>query len=170
MTITLQDVAIILGFCIHGLPITGTCDIDWSLLCYELLGVTPPTYEIKGLVISTRWLCHQFFHSPVDSNDATLERLNVGQPNFGRSPAPPVAPHLDHDADDLPIEGPIGIHHGLLDEDQGLQDEALLGEGLPIDLLGCFMGALHERLSFPSSNDISSKPGDLADDVTSYLL
>ena len=74
MTITLQDVAIILGFCIHGLPITGTCDIDWSLLCYELLGVTPPTYEIKGLVISTRWLCHQFFHSPVDSNDATLEQ------------------------------------------------------------------------------------------------
>nr|CAN72488.1 hypothetical protein VITISV_020886 [Vitis vinifera] len=178
------DVAIILGFCIHGLPITGTCDIDWSLLCYELLGVTPPTYEIKGLVISTRWLCHQFFHSPVDSNDATLEQyaqafivvlisstlftdkkgLHVGQPNFGRSPAPPVAPHLDHDADDLPVEGPIGVHHGLLDEDQGLQDEALLSEGLPADLLGCFMGALHGRLSFPSSNDISSKPGDLVDD------
>ena len=74
MTITLQDVAVILGLCIHRLPITSTCDIDWSLLCYELLGVTPPTYEIKGLVISTRWLCHQFFHSPVDSNDATLEQ------------------------------------------------------------------------------------------------
>ena len=65
------------------------------------------------------------------------DRLNVGQPNFGRSPAPPVAPHLDHDADDLPIEGPIGVHHGLLDEDQGLQDEALLNVGLPIDPLGC---------------------------------
>ena len=33
MTITLQDVAMILGLRIHGPPITGTCDIDWSLLC-----------------------------------------------------------------------------------------------------------------------------------------
>ena len=74
MTITLQDVAVILGLRIHGLLITSTCDIDWSLLCYELLGVTPPTYEIKGSVISTRWLCHQFSHPPVDSDDATLER------------------------------------------------------------------------------------------------
>ncbi|RVX00847.1 Serine/threonine-protein phosphatase 7 long form-like [Vitis vinifera] len=26
------------GLRIHGFPIIGTCDIDWSLLCYELLG------------------------------------------------------------------------------------------------------------------------------------
>ncbi|WJZ81334.1 hypothetical protein VitviT2T_001182 [Vitis vinifera] len=74
MTITLQDVAVILGLRIHGLPITGTCDIDWSLLCYELLGVTPPTSEIRGSAISTRWLCHQFSHPPVDLDDATLEQ------------------------------------------------------------------------------------------------
>ena len=74
MTITLQDVAVILGLCIHWLPITGKCDIDWSLLCYELLGVTPPTYEIKGSTISTWWLYHQFSHSPIDSDDATLEQ------------------------------------------------------------------------------------------------
>ena len=42
MTITLQDVAMILGLRIHGPPITGTCDINWSLLCLELLGVVPP--------------------------------------------------------------------------------------------------------------------------------
>ena len=52
MTIILQDVAIILGLCIHGLPITGTCDIDWSLQCYELLGMTPLTSKIKGSTIS----------------------------------------------------------------------------------------------------------------------
>ena len=74
MTITLQDVAIILGLRIHRLPITGTCDIDWSLLCYELLGMTPLTYEIKGSAISTQWLCHKFSHPLVDLNDATLER------------------------------------------------------------------------------------------------
>ena len=54
MTITLQNVAIILGLRIHGLPITGKCDIDWSLLYYELLGVTPPTSEINGSTILTR--------------------------------------------------------------------------------------------------------------------
>ncbi|RVW82581.1 Serine/threonine-protein phosphatase 7 long form-like [Vitis vinifera] len=53
MTITLQDVAVILGLRIHGLLIIGTCDIDWSLLCYELLG---------------------FSHPPVDLDDATLEQ------------------------------------------------------------------------------------------------
>ena len=73
MTITLQDVAIILRLHIHGLPITRTYDIDWSLLCYELVSVTPPTSEIKGSTIPTRWLCHQFSHPPIDSNDVTLE-------------------------------------------------------------------------------------------------
>ena len=62
----------------------------------------------------------------------------MGQPDFGWPPTPLATQHLDHDAaNDLPVKGPIGVHHGLLDEDQGLQDEALLGEGLPIDLLGC---------------------------------
>nr|CAN62346.1 hypothetical protein VITISV_006921 [Vitis vinifera] len=63
MTITLQDVVVILGLRIHGLPIIDTCDIDWS-----------PTSEIKGSMISTLWLCHQFSHPLVDSDDATLER------------------------------------------------------------------------------------------------
>ncbi|RVX06604.1 hypothetical protein CK203_029548 [Vitis vinifera] len=94
-------------------------------------------------------------------------KLHVGRPDFGRPPTPPTTQHLDHDAIDyLPTEGPIGVHHGLLDEDQGLQDEALLDEGLPTDLLGCFMGDLVSS----SSSDISSRPGDLADDVTFYLL
>ncbi|RVX06235.1 Serine/threonine-protein phosphatase 7 long form-like [Vitis vinifera] len=156
MTITLQDVAVILG-----------------------LRVTPPTSEIKGSAISTRWLCHQFSHPPVDLDDATLERyarafilgligsalftdkkgthihmcylpllrdltqtsmyswgsvlwswerLHVGRPDFGRPPAPPAVQHLEYDAaDDLPVE----------QLDHGLQDEALLHEGLPADPLGC---------------------------------
>ncbi|KAL6347725.1 hypothetical protein AAG906_026254 [Vitis piasezkii] len=83
--------------------------------------------------------------------------LHVGQPDFGRPPAPLATQHLEHDAvDDLPSEH----------LDQELQDEALLDEGLPTDLLG----SLHGRLSCPSSGDIYSRPGDLGDDVTSYLL
>ncbi|RVX18338.1 Serine/threonine-protein phosphatase 7 long form-like [Vitis vinifera] len=132
MTITLQDVAIILRLRIHGLPITRTYDIDWSLLCYELVSVTPPTSEIKGSTIPTRWLCHQFSHPPIDSNDATLEWY---------AQAFILA---------LLVKGPIGVHHGLLDEDQGLQDKALLDAGLPTDPLGCFMEALRGRLSYPS--------------------
>ena len=66
------------------------------------------------------------------------EILHVGRPDSGQPPAPLTAQHLDHDAtDDLPAKGPIRVHHGLLDEDQGLQDEALLDEGLPTDPLGC---------------------------------
>ena len=52
MIVTLQDIAMILGLCIHRPPITDTCDIDWSLLCSELLGVVPPPSQIRGSSIS----------------------------------------------------------------------------------------------------------------------
>ncbi|RVX23790.1 Serine/threonine-protein phosphatase 7 long form-like [Vitis vinifera] len=39
MTITLQDVAILFGLCVHGHLVTGSTDIDWHALCVELLGV-----------------------------------------------------------------------------------------------------------------------------------
>ena len=52
----------------------------------------------------------------------------MGHPDFGRPLAPPATQHLEHDvANDLPVE----------QLDHGLQDEALLHEGLPADLLGC---------------------------------
>ena len=52
MTITLQDVAIILGLRIHGPAITGTCVFDVTELCRELLGVIPPVDALKGSTIS----------------------------------------------------------------------------------------------------------------------
>ncbi|KAL6329858.1 hypothetical protein AAG906_037958 [Vitis piasezkii] len=52
--ITLQDVAMILGLRIHGPPITGTCDIDWSLL--------------------SRWLREQFSYPPAGVDDVILQR------------------------------------------------------------------------------------------------
>lgn len=51
MTITLQNIAMILGLRIHRPLITGTCEIDWSLLCSELLGVVSPPSQIRSLGI-----------------------------------------------------------------------------------------------------------------------
>ena len=45
MTITLQDVAILLGLRIHGPAVTGTCAFDVAALCAELLGVIPSSYS-----------------------------------------------------------------------------------------------------------------------------
>ena len=74
MTITLQDVAIILGLCIHGLVVTGTCVFDVAALCEELLGVIPPADAIRGATISLRWLCSQLSTPPPDADEVTLER------------------------------------------------------------------------------------------------
>ena len=57
MTITLQDVVIILGLRIDGPVVTGTCVFDVVELCGELLGVTPPADALRGSAISIRWLC-----------------------------------------------------------------------------------------------------------------
>ena len=74
MTITLQDVAIILGLRIHGPPVTSTFDFYVSSLCQELLGVIPPLTKIKGYVVSTLWLSsHWLLTLPIDANEVTLE-------------------------------------------------------------------------------------------------
>ena len=68
----------------------------------------------------------------------SCEILYLCQPNFSQPLALPTTQHLDYDViDDLPVEGPIGIHQGLLDENKGLQDETLLDEALLVDPLGC---------------------------------
>ena len=57
MTITLQDVAIILGLRIDGPTVMGTYVLDVIELRGELLGVTPPADSLRGSAISIRWLC-----------------------------------------------------------------------------------------------------------------
>ena len=78
MTITLQDVAILLGLRIHGPAVTGTCAFDVAALCAELLGVIPLADAVRGVTISLRWLCLQLSTPPPDANDATLERCARG--------------------------------------------------------------------------------------------
>ena len=74
MTITLQDVAIILGLRIDGPAVTRTCVFDVAELFGELLGVTPPTDVIRGSAISIQWLCDQLSTPAPDADEVTLER------------------------------------------------------------------------------------------------
>ena len=53
MTITLQDVAIILGLRIDEPAVTRTCVLDVAELCGELLGVTLPADALRGSAISS---------------------------------------------------------------------------------------------------------------------
>ena len=78
MTITLQDVAIILGIPIHRLAVTGTCVFDVEELCGELLSVTLPTNALRGFSISIRWLYDQLSTLEPDANKVTLERSARG--------------------------------------------------------------------------------------------
>ena len=78
MTITLQDVAIILSLHIDGPIVTKTCVLDVAELCGELLDVTPPADALRGLAISIRWLCDQLSTLALDSDEVSLERSVCG--------------------------------------------------------------------------------------------
>ena len=78
MTITLQDVALILGLRIDGPVITWTCVFNVAELCGELLGVTPPADALRGSAISIRWLCDQLSTPTLDVDEVALERSAHG--------------------------------------------------------------------------------------------
>ena len=81
MTITLQDMEVIMGVPVDGLPVMGyTKMIDWSDLCYDMLGHRPPRKEvgsnkntgvIEGPRVKAKWL-EDRFSNPL-SADATEE-------------------------------------------------------------------------------------------------
>ena len=64
ITITLQDIAILFGLCVHGHPVTGSTDIDWHALCDELLGVWPIESDIRGTSLRVCFITTHFCHLP----------------------------------------------------------------------------------------------------------
>ena len=69
MGITLQDIEVMLGVPVDGLPMTGSVKLDWLGLCRDLLGHRPPDpiphpHENKSILATARirvsWLKPQF--------------------------------------------------------------------------------------------------------------
>ena len=81
MTITLQDMEVIMGVPVDGLPVMGyTKMTDWSDLYYDMLGHRPPrrdvgsnknTRVIEGPRVKAKWLKDRFRN--LLSADATKE-------------------------------------------------------------------------------------------------
>ena len=81
MTITLQDIEVIMGIPIDGLPVVGFTHMeDWGNLCRDLLGHRPPNRDLdrnmntavmEGSRVKAKWLEERFSNPPPD--DATEE-------------------------------------------------------------------------------------------------
>ncbi|KAH1265868.1 Serine/threonine-protein phosphatase 7 long form [Glycine max] len=69
VTITLQDVSVLLGLRTDGAPLIGSTNLDWADLCEELLGEG----ELEGSVVKLSWLSHHFSH--INIHDGNVEQL-----------------------------------------------------------------------------------------------
>ncbi|KAJ1700775.1 hypothetical protein LUZ63_000554 [Rhynchospora breviuscula] len=76
MTVTLQDVAVLLGLPIDGKALSSRTDLDWSAAVVELLGkeVTPRTFRKKSNVaINISWLNANFSCCPEKADEKTVQ-------------------------------------------------------------------------------------------------
>ena len=65
MTITLQDVAVLLGLHIDGPPVTETDEGICVDECERLLGMVPSPTAIQGGQVKLTWLCEEFSVVPI---------------------------------------------------------------------------------------------------------
>ena len=82
MGITLQDIEVMLGILVDGLPVTGRTDLKWNEVCRDLLGYEPPLVisnsnksTFTGARIKYKWLDAQFA-APLatDTNDEVVQQ------------------------------------------------------------------------------------------------
>ncbi|KAL5184351.1 Serine/threonine-protein phosphatase 7 long form [Glycine soja] len=70
-----QDVSVLLGISVDGLPLIGPTNLDWADLCEELLGARPQEGEIKGSVVKLSWLAHHFAQINNDDDEEQVRRF-----------------------------------------------------------------------------------------------
>jgi hypothetical protein len=74
MTITLQDVEVMLGLPVDGEVLVGSTELNWSELCLQLLGISPPPNKLDGSRLNMKWLQDTFGVLPDDANEVTVQQ------------------------------------------------------------------------------------------------
>ncbi|KAG9458823.1 hypothetical protein H6P81_003331 [Aristolochia fimbriata] len=74
MTITLEDVAVLLGLRVDGDAVTGSTRGDWMELARVLLGVELPPGSFQGGRLSLSWLRGRFSFCPDDATELVIQQ------------------------------------------------------------------------------------------------
>ena len=74
ITITLQDVEVMLGLLVDGEVLVGSTELNWSELCLQLLGVSPPPNKLDGSRLNMKWLQDTFDVLLDDANKVTVQQ------------------------------------------------------------------------------------------------
>ncbi|KAG9458829.1 hypothetical protein H6P81_003337 [Aristolochia fimbriata] len=84
MTITLEDVVVLLGLRVNGFTVTGLTRGDWMELARVLLGVKLPPGSFHGGRLSLAWIRGIFVFCPDDMPNElwAWERLHIGRPTL----------------------------------------------------------------------------------------
>ncbi|OMO53894.1 hypothetical protein CCACVL1_28260 [Corchorus capsularis] len=74
MTVTLQDVALLLGLAIDGKPVIGITYTTCSKVCERYLGKAPDSTYASGGMVKLSWLKEFFSQCPEDASTEEIER------------------------------------------------------------------------------------------------
>ena len=75
MTITLQDIAIITGLPIDGKAVCGLTNLEWKIVCHNLLGVMPPATALSYGNLKITWVRDTFSNLPEGANAIITQRF-----------------------------------------------------------------------------------------------
>lgn len=74
MTVTLQDVALMLGLAIDGKPVIGVTHTTCTSVCHKYLGKVPDSNYASGGMVKLSWLKEYFSNCPEDASTEEVER------------------------------------------------------------------------------------------------